>query len=326
MLLQDYQFKSCFSKYIEELIEQKHNCGYTYDSAKYCLIQFDKFCISENIDVTIVTKDLTQTWTTYIEKESKSRRSYRISILRQLALYMSTLDCNCYIPSKFTAKDYKMPYIMTDEEIRAFMKVVDAYTPKNSGKRFLVLAEIYKVLFRFIYCCGLRVSEARNLKIQDIDFDKCTAILKHSKGDKDRLVYFANDVGKMCQGLIQLLHQQYNVYSDFLFPSSTPESPLQAQSINSKFREFWSQTSYARADKYPTVHSLRYSFVVARMNRWMECGEQMNALMPYLSKYLGHSSVEDTYYYYHQIEAAFKIVRQKDALSTQIIPEVTHEE
>lgn len=43
----------------------------------------------------------------------------------------------------------------------------------------------------------------------------------------------------------------------------------------------------------------------------MEKGENLNAMMPYLSKYLGHSSVENTYYYYHQIESAFKIVRQR---------------
>jgi integrase/recombinase XerD len=58
----------------------------------------------------------------------------------------------------------------------------------------------------------------------------------------------------------------------------------------------------------------------------MEKGENLNAMMPYLSMYLGHSSVENTYYYYHQIESAFKIVRQKDELSKNIIPEVAYEE
>lgn len=58
----------------------------------------------------------------------------------------------------------------------------------------------------------------------------------------------------------------------------------------------------------------------------MEKEENLTAMMPYLSKYLGHESVENTYYYYHQIESAFKIVRQKDQLSDCIIPEVPDEE
>ena len=51
-------------------------------------------------------------------------------------------------------------------------------------------------------------------------------------------------------------------------------------------------------------------------------GIKLNGMMPYLSRYLGHSSVEDTFYYYHQIESAFKIIRMKEATSHQIIPEV----
>lgn len=326
MLLHDYQFRSCFAEYINGLIEEKNNLGYMYDSAKYTLIQFDRFCIEQNIINALVTKELTETWNTYKEKESKSRRSYRISVLRQLAEYMVRLGYICYIPSKFTAKDYKMPYVMTDEEIRAFIKIADEYIPQINGERFNILAEEYKVLFRFIYCCGLRVSEARKLKVEDIDFKNGTAVLRHSKGDKDRLLYFAEDVGSMCLDLINLLHEKHNYYSEYLFPSSSLDKPLQVASINRKFREFWNKTSYVKGDRHPTVHSLRYSFVVKRMNHWMEKGENLNAMMPYLSKYLGHSSVENTYYYYHQIESAFKIVRQKDELSKNIIPEVAYEE
>lgn len=58
----------------------------------------------------------------------------------------------------------------------------------------------------------------------------------------------------------------------------------------------------------------------------MEKEKNLTAMMPYLSKYLGHESVENTYYYYHQIESVFRIVRQKDQLSDCIIPEVPDEE
>lgn len=61
---------------------------------------------------------------------------------------------------------------------------------------------------------------------------------------------------------------------------------------NSNYVFIRHKTPHAKSERYPTVHSLRYSFVVARMNRWMENGESPNTLMPYLSKYLGHSCVE----------------------------------
>lgn len=62
------------------------------------------------------------------------------------------------------------------------------------------------------------------------------------------------------------------------------------------------------------------------MNKWMEQGIELNGMMPYLSNYLGHTSVDDTFYYYHQIESAFKIVRSKDSASAIIIPEVDRDE
>lgn len=326
MILEEYIFTSCFLNDIQGLIEQKKQSGYIYDSAKYILIQFDKFCVENHIDRAIITKELSDTWQSYHADEAKSRRASRMSVLRQLAQYMNSQGNECYIPSKFSAKSYRVPYVMNECEIKELFTVADDYAPKVNANRFNILAEEYKVLFRFIFCCGLRVSEARKLKLEDIDFERKTALILRSKGDKDRLIYIADDVCKMCLDMLDLLHDKYHFYSEYLFPSSDPNTPLQVASINKKFREFWKKTSGASDSKYPTVHSLRYSFVVTRMNLWMEKGENLTTMMPYLSKYLGHESVENTYYYYHQIESAFKIVRQKDQLSDRIIPEVSDEE
>lgn len=326
MILDEYTFSSCFSEDIQGFIEQKKQSGYIYDSAKYIFIQFDRFCIEHDVNTTIITKELSDAWQSYHENESKARRTSRMTVLRQLAQYMVSQGKESYIPSKFTARSYRMPYVMNDSEIREFFSVADNYVPKINVLRFHILAEEYKVLFRFIYCCGLRVSEARKLKIENVDFEKKTALILQSKGDKERLIYIADDVCKMCQDMHNMLHKQYNVYSEYLFPSSDPSIPLQAASINSKFKELWRKTSSSSDLRYPTVHSLRYSFVVSRINLWMENGENLTAMMPYLSKYLGHESVDNTYYYYHQIESAFKIVRQKDLLSDRIIPEVSYEE
>ena len=326
MILEEYVFTSCFLNDIQGLIEQKKQSGYIYDSAKYILIQFDKFCVENHIDMAIITKELSDTWQSYHADETKSRRASRMSVLRQLAQYMNSQGSECYIPSKFSTKSHRVPYVMNNREIKEFLTVVDDNIPKINADRFNILAEEYKVLFRFNYCCGLRVSEARKLKLEDIDFERKTALILRSKGDKDRLIYIADDVCKMCLDMLNLLHDKYHFYSEYLFPSSDPNTPLQVASINKKFQEFWKKTSGASDYKYPTVHSLRYSFVVTRMNLWMEKGENLTAMMPYLSKYLGHESVENTYYYYHQIESAFKIVRQKDQLSDRIIPEVPDEE
>ena len=48
----------------------------------------------------------------------------------------------------------------------------------------------------------------------------------------------------------------------------------------------------------------------------------MSAMAPYLSKYLGHSGPEETFYYYHQVAEAMPIVRERDRVCGRVVPEV----
>ena len=66
---------------------------------------------------------------------------------------------------------------------------------------------------------------------------------------------------------------------------------------------------------------LRHTFVVFRINGWMTQGLDLNVLMPYLSKFLGHKSPGETFYYYHQVLEAFRIIREKDTVAKSVIPE-----
>lgn len=46
-------------------------------------------------------------------------------------------------------------------------------------------------------------------------------------------------------------------------------------------------------------------------------------MLPYLSRYLGHKSPDETYYYYHLVSKAFDVIRSKDSVSSKVIPEVS---
>jgi integrase len=111
--------------------------------------------------------------------------------------------------------------------------------------------------------------------------------------------------------------------SEWFFPGKIPSQPIRKTNLDKKFKQFWNMTPFAAScDKVPTIHALRHTFVVNRMNEWTLEGISLNAMMPYLARYLGHSSVEGTFYYYHQANKAFRIIREKDTLSAKVIPEV----
>ncbi len=77
---------------------------------------------------------------------------------------------------------------MSDKDVREFFKQVDLYESDAPVKAFERLATEYKVLFRLIYCCGLRNNEACTLRLEDVDTDSGTLTIIHSK--ETRIVSF----------------------------------------------------------------------------------------------------------------------------------------
>ena len=111
--------------------------------------------------------------------------------------------------------------------------------------------------------------------------------------------------------------------SIWLFPSVDPSRHLSAEALGIKFIDFWDHTAYARSCSLkPTLHSLRHTFVVIRINAWAKAGIDTAVMMPYLSRHLGHKSADETFYYYHQVLDSLTILRQKDTVSSSVLPEV----
>ena len=272
-----------------------------------------------------------------LKEKAKSRESHledslqeqiqREFIIRQLALFMISLGKEAYIPSNFYKCEKRLVHILSDDEISAFFHEIDSYSPEIKAVSFLRLSTEYKVIFRLIYCCGLRISEARKLKWSDADLGAGILTIMHSKGHKDRLVYMSDDLTVLIKEYKTVLNDYYGCISEWVFPAREQGRCLCSVTINAAFRRAWNATPYADGcDKTPTVHCLRHSFVVKRMNLWMEEGASLREMLPFLSRYLGHQSTDDTFYYYHQISEAFQIIRDRDKTSGFVIPEVTGHE
>ena len=214
---------------------------------------------------------------------------------------------------------------MDDEDIQAFFQQVDAYEYRSVKKTFNRLSWEYKVMFKLIYCCGLRNSEACELEFRNIDTVHGIITIIHSKGDKDRLVYLANDLREVCDNYKKQLIYELGTEPQWFFPGNSPEKHIIKTSVDRKFNEIWNRTEKSHdCIKKPTVHCLRYGFVIKRMNQWMENDVDFKVMMPYLSHYLGHKSPKETYYYYHQVEESFRTIRRKDRIAADVIPEVEH--
>jgi integrase len=326
-MYKSYTYESVLAPYIEGLISEKRTLGYSYEFEAYILKKFDEYCISHNLKEPVITHPFIEDWEMLRHTESKGYRGQRVSFVRQLSLYMNSLGIMSYISRHFTDRIKRVPHLLSEAEIMAFFDTVDSYWPNSNSNVFHRMAIEYRVLFRLIYCCGLRNSEACGLQTSQVNLKDGFIMIIHSKGDKDRIVYISQDLQDLCREYVECMQSFLGQELYWFFPSRNPEKPLPKTSVDARFNENWSKTPYAEScAKKPTVHCLRHAYVVKRMNSWMEQGLDLNVMMPYLSKFLGHKGRNETFYYFHQVEEAFSIIRKKDSLSNRVIPEVNLDE
>lgn len=133
-----------------------------------------------------------------------------------------------------------------------------------------------------IYCCGLRSSEARLLKVEDVDFEIGIFKILNAKGKKDRNVMMSDDMLKLCG--------KYHKEVEKIFPGRTWFFPNHRGGYYCKcemqymFHKFWDKTKIVNiCGNSPRVHDFRHSFCIKRLNLWVSEGKDLNAFLPFLN-------------------------------------------
>ena len=323
-MCKERNLKSAIAPYILGLIEEKRSLGFSYQTEELILARFDAYCIDNHVEDYGLTRDFLSKWCLQSETEGLSNQGKRIGAVRQLMLYMISLGNTVYLP-KFTGrKEIILPHIFTAEELQAFFYEADNYQPLSKRATDIRLGNEFRVLFRLLYCCGLRNSEGCGIATEQVDLERGILTILNSKGKKDRLVYVAEDLLSLCREYYKYLCSELGSQPYWFFPGKNPDKPLRNTTIDRVFNRFWSNTRFsASCNNKPTVHDLRFTFVTDRINLWTMQDEDTELMMPYLQKYLGHKSLQDSYYYYHTSRQLYDSIRIKDKTADAVIPEVS---
>lgn len=118
----------------------------------------------------------------------------RVTPVRQFAKYLVGTGKSAYIiPSAIPRKQIRYDaHIFTEAELKAFFASIDSCkkSPFSPLRCYII-----PVIFRLIYTCGLRASEARLLRTDDIDLSTGKIFIRESKGWKARIVFASDDCG-----------------------------------------------------------------------------------------------------------------------------------
>lgn len=209
---------------------------------------------------------------------------------------------------------------MNENEIKAFFKECDRFAAqiKNNGR--YVLPAIY----RFMYSCGVRTCEVVKLKCSEVNLEKKYIDIILSKRHKDRRL-FLND--ELCSYL-----QDYDKRISAFFPEreyffiNTHGNRCAGRIISVNFKKIWLNAglNYSGTVK-PRAYDFRHHFACANLIRWSKEKKDINAMLPYLMKYMGHASIVSTYYYIHLLPDFYPQYKSLVSISESLIPEVDYE-
>lgn len=325
--MNDFGFFGPFAEDLAAHITLKRSIGYKYHTDEMRLRAFDSFTLEKYPDAVSLTREIVLAWCSKTAWETESNRSSRASIMRQFALYLYKLGKEAYVlPNGFypTGEQY-IPYIYTDDELIRFFRQTDLCHPvAECPYRHLVMP----VFFRMIYYCGLRCSEARLLKREDIDLENGVLRIMNSKNDRSRIVPMPLSLTKRCRDYADKMC--ISVDSDALFFPGMNGKPITLTNAYHNFRRFLYQAgiSHKGRGKGPRIHDFRHTFACRCLKRWSEEGRDLNSRLPVLKAYLGHDSFADTAYYLRLTADTYPDIHNKlNCVLPGVIPEMeAHDE
>lgn len=290
------EFASPFQTFIQEVIYQKRSLGYKYDSSARMLYKFDQFCLTYGCTEPVLSKELVHAWSQKRPNEAQATLQNRVNVVRQLAMYMTHLGACAYVVPKNTIPKGPryIPHIFSNDELAAFFKHADAcHVLSIVPHRHWIMP----LLFRMLYSCGLRISEALNLKVRDVDLHAGVLMIMDGKFNKDRLVPLSKELLHRCHAYVKQVHL-FSDENSYFFPSPNGQAVTKGN-IYKNFRKFlWkARISHGGWGKGPRVHDFRHTFAVHCLRRWVLEGKDLTAYLPVLKTYLGHHSFSDSSQY-----------------------------
>lgn len=318
--LKTYQYRSCFASIIEQFVNEKRSMGFRYESEAKKLAHFDRFLSAKQCQSRI-ERDIIEQYIAKKPEESCRNHNARYFLIKKVCYYMQLNGLDVYVPPSFTSvkgqSDF-IPYILSSPQIAALIAAADnfPFNPK-SEHRHIVLP----MFLRLAYCCGLRASEALNLKQVDVDLNKGILHIKKSKFGNERYVPMSVDITDYAKAYTHRMAKILDKTHIFL-----PSSRLREYTTGYIYTLYRRTLIYAGISHFgkgngPRLHDLRHTFAVHCLKKWVEQGVDVEAALPYLSAYMGHVSIYSTQRYLRLTHEVYPLITNAvEKLCGNIVP------
>ena len=290
-------------KMLENYIALRESLGYEVRYSSTPLKQFVAYV--ERQGASAISTRLALRWVQR-QRPGAARRKY--SMIRVFAKYASAIDPRTVVPQAgiLGTKHRLRPHIFTDEEISRLLDEATRRgreTPRGTHNCF----------FGLLATTGLRRGEAMRLKIDHIDFENGILNIYNTKFGKSRLVPIHPSTTKMLKTYKAVRDKLPAARLSPYFFVNRSGNRLHAPALHLSFQQLVQHADVTNrgAMKRPRIHDLRHTFAVRSLIEWYKTDQNIEANLPVLSTYLGHTKVRDTYWYLSQHPELLKLAVSK---------------
>lgn len=205
---------------------------------------------------------------------------------------------NLYLEPYYSkAKSSFKTTILTSSQINLFFQKLDEYCDNSIEEKSL----IFSVLFRLVYSCGLRITEALNLKITHFSKENRTIFIEQSKENVDRLLPLSDSMYITLEKYEKIIN--FNM-QEYLFELNNEK--ISYYKVKKTFDKILKLLNFNFR-----IHDLRHTFAITVFNRLFDKEYNEYWILYYLNIYLGHKNFQSTEHYLHLTPKRYKMMIKK---------------
>jgi integrase/recombinase XerD len=279
----------------QDYLAMRRTLGFKLSSQGRLLLEFIDYC--EQHQLAHLRSDAAIDWATNPPKGGQDRvyHARRLMVVRIFARHLAAIDPATQIPpSDVLPHHYRRvtPHVFTTEQIEQLIVAAGQLQPA-------MRAATWRTLLGLLAVTGMRISEACNLNVDDIDEDCGAVRILNTKFNTSRQVWLHPTA---LDALATYRQQRRRLCPSATTPALLINSYGARQQPSDAPRTFRELVDTAGIDarpgqRRPRLHDIRHSVAVWTLMDWYRDGGDVQARLPLLSTWLGHTDPKSTYWY-----------------------------
>jgi integrase/recombinase XerD len=298
-------FRSGLAASLRQYLALRRALGRRYAVEEAVLRRWDDYLRQKFGKAHLVIPEMFHGWAETQPPLHPTVRRNRLRIVRNFLLFRARQVPKTFIPDLETfpkPSPHRSPRLVSAEEMAGVLAAAHKLPISHQNP---LRPQTVQTALLLLFCCGLRRGELLRLQWRNCDLQENVLQIEATKFHKSRLVPLSSSVAQALKRYRALRRRRHLAVqaNDYLIWSCNPiasETVYSAAALAHNWQFLCLTLGILdERGRPPTLHDLRHSCAVTRLELWYKAGKKLQAKLPHLATFLGHINPVSTHHYLH---------------------------